>query len=183
MCIRDSVWGEGSLKYYDDPLRQYIYETYKVVLKLRETITPEKLLNAIKDHKDTGKTRKLSYSHADFKLLVFGNFGTSDESISPKFTKTGKWYNYITGDSIIVENVNQTINLKPGEWHIYSTTKYSDGFPDIVETFDNPVTISPYPFTPDQEITITFDAKKASKKGSAGLINANKVYILSLIHI
>ena len=173
------VWGEGSLKYYDDPLRQYIYETYKVVLKLRETITPEKLLNAIKDHKDTGKTRKLSYSHADFKLLVFGNFGTSDESISPKFTKTGKWYNYITGDSIIVENVNQTINLKPGEWHIYSTTKYSDGFPDIVETFDNPVAISPYPFTPDQEITITFDAKKASKKGSAGLINANKVYIHS----
>jgi glycosidase len=173
------VWGEGSLTYYDDELRQYIYQTYQALLNLRKTITPEKLLFAAKDHKETGNLRKLSYTSHDFNLLVFGNFGLKEDSYIPKFTKQGTWYNYMTGDSIMIVNLNQSVTLKPGEWHIYSTNKYSNGFPGVVEFFDNPVSISPFPFTLDEEITITFDAKKASKKSSAGLVNANKVYMHS----
>lgn len=172
-------WGSGSLRYYEDSLRQYIYTTYKALLDLRNLITPAKLMTAVRSHTYTGNVRKLSYSSGDFNLLVFGNFGMQQENTVPRFPKTGTWYHYFTGDSIQVINVNQSFTLRPGEWHVYTTRRYSAGFPGVVETFDNPVTVTPFPFTADQEITITFDAKKASKKGSAGLVSANKVYFHS----
>lgn len=172
-------WGAGSLRYYEDSLRQYIYTTYKALLDLRNIIKPEKLMTATRAHTYTGNVRKLSYAAGDFNLLVFGNFGMQNENTVPRFPKTGTWYHYFTGDSIQVVNVNQAFTLRPGEWHVYTTNRYSSGYPGAVETFDNPVTVTPFPFTADQEITITFDAKKASKKGSAGLTGAQKVYFHS----
>ena len=172
-------WGNGSLKYYEDSLRQQIYTTYHAILSLRNTITPQKLASATKNHIYTGNVRKLSYEGSDFDLLVFGNFATTNQTTIPKFTQTGWWYNYFSGDSLFIQNVNQSFTLRPGEWQIWSSKRYSTGFPGAVEVFDNPVTISPYPFTLDDEITIRFDAKKASKKGSSGLIGAQKVYMHS----
>ncbi|MFZ1706051.1 MAG: alpha-amylase family glycosyl hydrolase [Saprospiraceae bacterium] len=173
------AWGNGSLQYYEDSLRQYIYTTYKAILDLRNIVSPQKLLSATRSYTSTGNTRKLSYASNDFDLLVFGNFGIGNENMIPRFTKTGTWYHYLNGDSIVVTNVNQSFTLRPGEWHIYTTKRYSNGFHEAVEIFDNPVTVSPYPFTLDQDITITFDAKKASKNGSQGLVNAQKVYMHS----
>jgi hypothetical protein len=49
----------------------------------------------------------------------------------------------------------------------------------VVATYDNPVTITPYPFTKSEEITITFDAAKAWPGETDGLIDAEKVYMHS----
>lgn len=45
--------------------------------------------------------------------------------------------------------------------------------------FEDPVTITPMPFTKNDEIVIRFDATKAQSNGTAGLIGADKVYIHS----
>jgi glycosidase len=169
-------WGAGSLRYYEDSLRQHIYTTYQAVINLRNTITPQKLASATRSFTNTGNVRKITYTSNDFDLIVYGNFSMSNVNFTPNFPKPGVWHQHMTGDSIVIINVNQSFTLKPGEWHIYTTKKYSNGFPGAVEVFDNPVTIAPFPFTLDQEITITFDAKKASKKGSAGLVGSDKVY-------
>ena len=69
--------------------------------------------------------------------------------------------------------------LKAGEWHIYTSEKISDGLPGVVEVFDNPVSINPFPFTKNDEITITFDASKAWKNNTLGLVGADTVYFHS----
>lgn len=173
------VWGPEGNGYYDDPLRQYIYDTYKGILDVRNTITPEALDEAITDHKESGTTRRLSYDTDDIDLVVIGNFGLSEETIDPAFTQDGKWYNYFSGDSISVTDVNAEMTLASGEWHIYTTERLSEGNPEIVKVYNNPVTITPYPFKKGDEIKITFDASVAFQGETSGLVGADKVYLHS----
>ncbi|MBK7788652.1 MAG: T9SS type A sorting domain-containing protein [Saprospiraceae bacterium] len=172
-------WGNGGLGYYENELRQHIFTVYKEVLKLRKTLGADKLAAASQSHKLTGNTRRLVYNTTGTDLVVLGNFGLSKESLSPSFTGMGWWYNYFTGDSLQVTNVSTPIELLAGEWRVYTSTKMSNGLNGVVENYQNPVTISPAIFTQDQEITLTFDAQKASKAGTTGLVGASKVYFHS----
>jgi glycosidase len=172
-------WGPDGLGYYEDPLRQYIYDAYQGILDVRRQIDPVNMQTANTNHRLAGATRRLVYDMSGTDLVVIGNFGLNEEAIDPAFTQTGSWYDYFSGESIEVSNTNAPINLKPGEWYIYTTQRLSDGFPDVVATYDNPVTITPYPFTKSEEITITFDAAKAWPGETDGLIDAEKVYMHS----
>lgn len=172
-------WGNEGLGYYEDENRQYVYDVYAGLMKLRNTLGAENLANADTDHQHTGQLRRLSYNLTGTDLVVIGNFGIEEGSIDPMFTGIGTWYDYFTGEEVEVTNTNDQITLSAGEWHVYTSQKLSDGDEDIVAVFDNPVTISPYPFTQSDEITIRFDAKKAWNGETDGLIGASKVYIHS----
>lgn len=172
-------WGDNGLGYYEDQNRQYIYDAYKAILEVRKQIDPEMLDNATINHKNTGNSRRLSYNTTATDLVVIGNFGLNTESIDPAFTQSGIWYNYFTGEEINVTNVNSLIELKAGEWHIYTTEKLSNGLPGVVEVFESPVTISPSVFNMNNEITITFDATKAWNDGTAGLVDASNVQMVA----
>jgi hypothetical protein len=78
-------------------------------------------------------------------------------------------YNYFSGDSIDVTDVNATMTLSAGEWHIYTTTKYSDGFEGVVEVYQNPVSVNPYPFTKEDEITIGLTRQRPLTMALQGL--------------
>jgi hypothetical protein len=101
------------------------------------------------------------------------------KSVNPQFTQSGKWYDYFSGDSITVTNPTALISLKAGEWHVYTTKRLAEGQADVVAIFENPVTITPYPFKGSDQITIRFDATKATKGNTAGLVGADKVYMHS----
>ena len=170
-------WGPGGLGYYEDPLRKNIYKTYQGLLDIRNKIGPEKLSTATKKHQPSGDVRRLSFDTDDIDLVVIGNFGLLKNTISGQFSKKGWWYNYFSGDSIDVTNVAQSFPLSPGEWQVYTSQKLSNGIEGAVAVYGNPVTITPTSFTADDEITITFDAKLASPRGSAGLVGSGKVYM------
>ena len=173
-------WGDDGLGYYEDPLRQHIYTVYSAILSLRKEIGADNLASANSNNEYlSGQMRRLVYDMGSEGLVVIGNFGVEDGSINPKFTQTGKWYNYFSGDSIQVPDPEATIDLKAGEWHVFTTTKYADGFPGAVEVYSNPVAVSPYPFRKNDEITITFDASEAFTDGTDGLVGASEVYMYS----
>ena len=171
------VWGENSLNYYHSSSRQNIYKTYQGILHIRNTISPDKLASASKNHLLSGETRRLSFNTTDIDLVVIGNFGLTENSISPEFTQTGKWYNYFSGDSVNITSTFAPLNLKPGEWQIYTTKRLSGGQPGVVGVFDNPVTITPYPFKETDQIKIRFDASKATSGNTSGLMGSDKVYM------
>ncbi|MBK8625800.1 MAG: T9SS type A sorting domain-containing protein [Saprospiraceae bacterium] len=173
------VWGQGSLKYYNSTLRQNIYKTYQGLLHVRNTITPAVLAASQKSHLHTGDTRRLSFNTPNIDLVVIGNFALTTKTIDPKFSQTGWWYNYFSGDSIMVTNVSAPIHLKAGEWHVFTTKRLADGQPDVVAVYENPVTINPDPFKGSDLIKVRFDATKASNAGTQGLIGASKVYFHS----
>src|SRR5690606_4370872 len=40
--------------------------------------------------------------------------------ITPYFQHTGTWYEYYTGDTLVVEDILQHIDLLPGEYRLYT---------------------------------------------------------------
>ncbi|MFZ1750165.1 MAG: alpha-amylase family glycosyl hydrolase, partial [Saprospiraceae bacterium] len=172
-------WGSEGLSYYTDSLRQHIYKTYQGILHVRNSITPQVLATAVTNHKHSGDIRRLTYDTPEIDLVVVGNYSLQNQSVDGGFAKIGRWYDYFSGDSISVINANQLISLQPGEWHIYTSKRLRNGQPDVVAIFDQPVTITPFPFNKNDQITIRFDATKATRGGTAGLIGAEKVYIHS----
>jgi 1,4-alpha-glucan branching enzyme len=171
------VWGTNSLKYYDDIERQYVYTVYSGLLDVRNTIGPSKLATASTKHKHTGNSRRLAYDTDDIDLMVLGNIDTKVNSMDYSWIKQGWWYDYFSGDSINVTNTFDVRTLAPGEWHIYTSKRLSKGFPGAVAVYSNPVTVTPFTFKANQQIKIRFEAKKADPKNTAGLVNAQKVFM------
>jgi len=170
------VWGNSGNGYYYDEQRQHIYTTYSALLDLRSRIDVKKLASANTDHQLSGNARRMVFDTDSINLVVIGNFGTAEEELSGKFPSSGTWFNYFSGEEYIVSNPDVELSLKPGEWHVFTSERMSNGFAEAVETFIDPVTITPYPFNVDEPITITFDATKASPDGTAGLVDASNVY-------
>jgi 1,4-alpha-glucan branching enzyme len=69
----------------------------------------------------TGKILKVN--HDSMNTLIAGNFDVVALNLTPGFQHAGWWYNYITGDSINVTNVNQTVSLQPGDYVVYTDIK------------------------------------------------------------
>ena len=175
-------WGNKSLDYYPNSDRQNIYKAYRAILDLRKSIGPEMLLTATTNHKLSGTTRRLVYDTPQTDLVLIANFGLETAAIDPAFTQTGTWFNYFTGEEINVGNASQSFELRAGEWHIFTNVRLSEGLSGVVEVFDMPVSVSPFPFSMKDEITITFDASKAWPDGTNGLnystlVNLNAGYI------
>ncbi|OEK01754.1 hypothetical protein BFP97_09600 [Roseivirga sp. 4D4] len=169
------VWGEGSLGYYEDPLRSYTYDAFAAIIALRNLINEEANVNYTYDF--AGDERSISIDSDDLDVLIVGNFGLSETTMDVAYTQTGDWYDYFSGETVAVADVSASVDLAPGEFKIYTSNDVSDGFPGAVEAFVNPVTVSPAVFGPDDEVTITFDASKASPDGTNGLVGASKVYM------
>ncbi|MBU2554332.1 MAG: T9SS type A sorting domain-containing protein, partial [Bacteroidetes bacterium] len=62
------------------------------------------------------------------------------------FQNTGWWYDYFSGDSINVTNTAMTMNLKPGEFHIYSTVKLPTPEAGLITSVDEELTFTPAQF-------------------------------------
>jgi hypothetical protein len=70
-----------------------------------------------------GYTKRLTLIDSSVNANIIGNFNVIPMSINPQFPNTGWWYDYFSGDSIIVSDTQAEISLEPGEFHIYTTVK------------------------------------------------------------
>jgi glycosidase len=135
--------------YFSDPDRHRLYTIYK-------------LLNNLRSSQPVFGTGSYSYSLSTplksiqlfdptMNVDVLGNFGLTQASITPTFPQTGMWYEYFTGDSINVLNINDQISLQPGEYRLYTSRKLASpgillGINDIKATGKEPlVTVYPNP--------------------------------------
>jgi len=63
-------------------------------------------------------------------VTIIGNFDVYPMTIDPDFTKTGTWYDYFTGESIEVTDVNMPIELDISEQRIYTSVQLD--IPDLI---------------------------------------------------
>jgi hypothetical protein len=107
--------------YYSDTDRHRLYQFYR-------------LLNYLKKNEEVFSTDNYSWSLSSpmkrlqlngttMSVNILGNFGTTQSAIDPAFPNTGKWYEYFSGDSLIITDPNAQITLSPGDYRLYSTVK------------------------------------------------------------
>ena len=70
-----------------------------------------------------GTQKQIYIDDPSMNVVITGNFNTVDDYTYTGFQNIGWWYDYMSGDSLNVNDVNMTILLKAGEWRIFTNKK------------------------------------------------------------
>ncbi len=115
--------GEKPVKwdYYSEVNRNHLFNVYRALIDLKKNEpafsegTFSMQLNSY--------LKRINITHATMSVAVLGNFDVTSGSISPNFAFPGKWYEFYTGDSITVSDVNAQLSLNAGEYRLYTSRK------------------------------------------------------------
>ncbi len=130
--------------YFEDVARRQLYDVCAELIKVKKKEPAFESNNFTLDLK--GALKRISINHSDMDVRVIGNFDVKKGSISPKFSKTGTWYEFFTAEKLSVTDKNMQVELKPGGYRIYTSKKLKDtptAVPDVekqlVKIYPNPV--------------------------------------------
>ena len=127
--------------YFQDEDRKDLYEDYSKIIELRnsEPIFDTDNFTIDADAATGIKTIHLNYSAAGddeiAKILIVGNFGVTSKDADVEFQSTGAWFDLFNNNrKKEITSTSTTLNLAPGEWHIFadkpSALFPNDNFPD-----------------------------------------------------
>jgi glycosidase len=106
--------------YYDDPERLSLYKTTAALIHMKTEI-PAFKSNGYSTNL-SGAVKQITIYDNSTSVIVVGNFDVVTHPATP-FTSSGTWYDYFTGSPLSATS-STTLNLAPGEFHIYTTTPY-----------------------------------------------------------
>ncbi|WP_345111988.1 alpha-amylase family glycosyl hydrolase [Hymenobacter algoricola] len=107
--------------YYGDANRRRLHDVYAklIALKVNEPALESRNFSI----RTRGTTKAININDPSMDLTIVGNFSVNPDNIFPNFQRAGKWYNYLTGDSITVTDPAAALNLQPGEYAVYTSRK------------------------------------------------------------
>ena len=68
-----------------------------------------------------GLIKRIRLNDPTMDVVVIGNFNVNSGAVNPAFQSTGMWYEFFTGDSLMVTNVTDQITLQPAEYRLYTS--------------------------------------------------------------
>lgn len=110
--------------YLDDSDRTDLFQVMAKLNELKQTYN--EFSTDDYSYSLNGATKWYRMSSEDQHVLAVGNFDVKEQDISVTFPRTGKWYEFFDRDSTEIETVNQTFQLQPGEYRLYSTQRFAD---------------------------------------------------------
>ena len=120
-------------EYFLNSDRRRLYNTVSELAKLKTTNSAFQTENYELDV--WGKHKKiLLKSENDVQLI--GNFDVVTQNITPYSHNSGsgkEWYEFFSGDTVIISENPQPISLLPGEFKILSTQKLGDPIPGLLK--------------------------------------------------
>lgn len=108
--------------YMSKPKRLELYNIYSLLLKLRANNPLFTTTDYQLDVSAAVKKIKLNFNGKS--AVVLGNFDVVSTTFTPGFPRTGTWYDYMSGDSLVVTDITNALNFKPGEFRLYLSEKY-----------------------------------------------------------
>jgi hypothetical protein len=67
-----------------------------------------------------GLLKRVNLNGSDMNVTVVASFDVGAGSVNPNFQHTGVWYDYFSGESLVVNNATAAVALEAGEYHIYT---------------------------------------------------------------
>lgn len=155
-------------QYYDNINRRKVFDTYRKLHYLKTTFPVFRDLGVGMDL--GGYMKSLRFDSNDLDAVIIGNFDVVGGSINVNFTQTGKWYEYMSDDSINITNNDWTFNLAAGEYRVYLNQRVTPpdnnygGVPNNIEDIEAQAEILafPNPFNEQLTIVLPLGAKKAN---------------------
>ena len=143
--------------YYDNANRKRVYNVFKALIDLKKN-EPAFGTTDFSIDGENSLYKTIHLNHSSMNVTIVGNFDVVEGSVTPSFQQTGIWYDFLSSDSIEVLNVNDPLDLNPGEYHIYTTKKLNQGtYLDIEDLTSNEVPMALYPNPVDNQLHINAD--------------------------
>lgn len=108
-------------EYQQDPNRRKLYRVYSELIKLKLTQPAFRTTDFTLDFANLVK--RITLNDATNPVFIIGNFDTQPQAVTYGFPRTGKWYDYFSGQELDVTSAAQSGILQPGEFHIYTAQK------------------------------------------------------------
>lgn len=168
--------------YFEVPERVHLFKIYSALNTLK---TENEALRSNTYTWDTGGTgKRLIIEDPTMDVVIMGNFDVTEISMIPGFTHTGTWYNYLSGQSIIEDNLNNAFLLQPGEYRIYTdvplaTPDLSTGMDEVA--FLNGSLNGAYP-NPFSTFTMISYQIESSQRVTLEIFNSNGKRVKTLIN-
>lgn len=151
-------WSDG-LNYYSNNDRKSLFNTFAALTRLKKAYDVFSTDNYTMSV--SSALKKIQLNHTTMNATILGNFDVTAGNINPTFQSAGWWYEFFSGDSLNVTDVNALINLQPGEYRLYTSKKLVP-FNIITDIKENEPEIStafqlnqnyPNPFNPSTVIS------------------------------
>ncbi|MBK6901789.1 MAG: T9SS type A sorting domain-containing protein [Saprospirales bacterium] len=113
-------------EYFTTEERRRLYDVISALTFLRnnfEVFHTEDFFLRVNNANPQNKVKSIQLSSPAMNVNVLGNFDVWDFSIVPYFQHTGTWYEYFSGDSLLVDDALAPIMLTPSEYRLYSDVK------------------------------------------------------------
>ncbi|MCH8838918.1 MAG: T9SS type A sorting domain-containing protein, partial [Candidatus Marinimicrobia bacterium] len=159
----DGRLGEKPVRwdYLQDQGRYNLYLTMAALLRLRRenAVFGSSETQVALDLGRSSGLKRMQLSGESMSVIIIGNFGVTAQSIAPDFPATGTWYDFFPGDSLLVAAPDTLIDLRPGEFHIYTDQRLEPPEPGILnEPIAPPTALTlgrsyPNPFNPTTTVT------------------------------
>jgi hypothetical protein len=101
--------------------REYLHNVYASLIELKKTQPVFETTNYTTDLKTALK--KIILRDPSMNAVALGNFDVVDREMILEFPSTGKWYEYFTGDSLTASGSNDTLQLRAGEYRLYTSVR------------------------------------------------------------
>jgi len=74
--------------------------------------------------------KQIQLNHPELNINILGNFGIYQSVAETDFAHDGWWYDFWTGDSVEISNVNHSITMDPGQYLLYTDVRLDK--PEII---------------------------------------------------
>ena len=108
--------------------RRRLYDVYKALIDLKKNHTTFKTTDYQLDV--SGSHKQIYLNDDEMNAVVLGNFDVEAGDLNVFFQDMGMWYEYFSGDSLMVDDLTEIVSLDAGEYRLYTDKKLDT--PDVV---------------------------------------------------
>ena len=132
VCNKPILWN-----YFTEARRRQLFDVYAAMLHLRKNYPTFTTLDF--NYLLAGAVKRMKLNDPAMNAVVLTNFSVYNQSATPSFHHTGTWYEYFTGDSLVVTDVDAVLPMLPAEYRVYTDVKL-----DQPEITDAPLSVEEF---------------------------------------